>query len=196
MPGRTPEDIRTVFANSADFNQLFDAFEEALTQGVRDMELYRVLFWNNSLSPDELRMFGEKLGREFPELAYETYLWLANVFEVTYSAYDNFELAMVYYRKAAAVRPDDPDPYIRACDCYDADLNIPPLSLLIDFVKAGLQTVKNKQVLYFRLSTLYQLKGDEDLSEFFRRLAHQSGSGNGGNGNGDSGNGGAPHHDE
>ena len=186
MARRSPEDIRTVFANSADFNQLFDAFEEAIAQGVRDMELYRVLFWNNSLSPDELRMFGEKLSREFAELAYETYLWLANVFEVTYSAYDNFELAMVYYRKAAAVRPDDPDPYVRACDCYDADLNIPPLSLLIDFVKAGLQTVTNKQVLYFRLSTLYHLKGDEDLCEFFQRLAHQSGSGNGGNGNGDS----------
>jgi hypothetical protein len=108
MPRRTPEDIRTVFANSADFNQLFDAFEEALIQELREMELYRVLFWNNSLSPDELRMFGEKLSREFPELAYETYLWLANVFEVTYSAYDNFELAMIYYRKAAAVRSEHP----------------------------------------------------------------------------------------
>jgi tetratricopeptide (TPR) repeat protein len=190
MPRRTPEDIRAVFANSADFNQLFDAFEEALAQELRDIELYRILFWNNSLSPDELRMFGEKLSREFPELAYETFLWLANVFEVTYSAYDNFELAMVYYRKAASVNPEDPDPYIRACDCYDPDLNIPPIPLLIDFLKAGLQTVKNKQVLYLRLSHLYQLKGDEDLSEFFRRLAGQSGSGNGGSGNGDSGNGG------
>jgi len=192
MPRRTPEDIRAVFANSADFNQLFDAFEEALAQGLQDIELYRVLFWNNSLSPDELRMFGEKLSREFPALAYETFLWLANVFEVTYSAYDNFELAMVYYRKAASVNPEDPDPYVRACDCYDPDLNIPPLPLLIDFVKAGLQSVKNKQVLYVRLSNLYQLKGDEDLSEFFRRLAGQSGSGNGGSGNGDSGNSGPP----
>jgi tetratricopeptide (TPR) repeat protein len=186
MPRRSPEHIRAVFANSADFNQLFDAFKEALAQGLRDIELYRVLFWNNSLSPDELRMFGEKLSSEFPELAYETFLWLANVFEVTYSAYDNFELAMVYYRKAAGVNPEDPDPYIRACDCYDADLNIPPLGLLIDFVKAGLQTVTNKQVLYFRLSILYHIKGDEDLSEFFKRLAHQSGSGNGGSDNGGS----------
>jgi len=186
MPRRNPEDIRAVFANSADFNQLFDAFEEALAQGLRDIELYRILFWNNSLSPDELRMFGEKLSREFPELAYETFLWLANVFEVTYSAYDNFELAMFYYRKAASMKPEDPDPYVRACDCYDPDLNIPPLQLLIDFLKAGLQTVKNKQVLYFRLSNLYQMKGDEDLSEFFRRLAGQSGSGNGGSGNGGS----------
>ena len=192
MPRRSPEDIRAVFANSADFNQLFDAFEEALAQGLRDIELYRILFWNNSLSPDELRMFGEKLSREFPELAYETFLWLANVFEVTYSAYDNFELAMVYYRKAASMKPEDPDPYVRACDCYDPDLNIPPLPLLIDFLKAGLQTVKNKQVLYLRLSNLYEIKGDEDLSEFFRRLAGQSGSGNGGSGNGDSGNSGPP----
>jgi tetratricopeptide (TPR) repeat protein len=169
MPRFTPEEIRTRFSSAVDFNELFDAFEDALAQGIQDVELYRILFWNNSLSPDEVCMFGEKLVREFPGIAYETYMWLASVFEVTYSAYDNFELAIKYYRKAALANPDEIDP------CHDPDLNIPSLSVLIDFVKDGIPRVRNKRQLLLKLSRLYELHGDENRSEYYRRLAENFG---------------------
>jgi hypothetical protein len=171
MPRYTPEEIRTKFANATDFNDLFDAFEDALAQRIQDVELYRLLFWNHSLGPDELCLFGEKLAKEFPDIAYDTYVWLASVFEVTYSSYDNFELAITYYRKAAGARPSSPDPYLDACDCYDPDLNIPPVDVLLEFLKQGLDNVNNKKVVLMRLSHLYLLIGDEEQSNYYRDLA-------------------------
>ena len=177
MPRLSPDELRTVFANSTDFNDLFEAFRDALEQGIKDLELYRLLFWNNSLSPDELCLFGGKLAKEFPEIAYDTYMWLASVFEVTYSAYDNFELALLYYRKAAEVKPAEPDPYLDACDCYDPDLNIPSIDILIEFAKEGLNHVTNRKSLLLRLSRLYEQSGDSEQSEYYRRLAEEQGPG-------------------
>ncbi|HEY4613503.1 MAG TPA: hypothetical protein VII11_11025, partial [Bacteroidota bacterium] len=76
MPRFAPDEIRFKFSNSADFNELFDAFEDAIRQGIQDVELYRLLFWNHSLGPDELCLFGEKLAKEFPVIAYDVYMWL------------------------------------------------------------------------------------------------------------------------
>lgn len=177
MPRLSLDELRAIFANGTDFNDLFEAFRDALEQGIKDLELYRLLFWNNSLSPDELCLFGGKLAREFPDIAFDIYMWLANVFEVTYSSYDNFELALLYYRKAAEVRPDHLDPYMNACDCYDPDLNIPAVDILIDFVKDGIGHMGNKKSLLLRLSRLYEQSGDVEQSEYYRRLADEQGSG-------------------
>ena len=88
MPRFTLDEIRNKFSSGKDFNEIFDVFEDALKQGIQDVELYRLLFWNTALRPDELCLFGEKLAKEFPDLAYDTFMWLANVFEATYSSYD------------------------------------------------------------------------------------------------------------
>ncbi|MGB2869723.1 MAG: hypothetical protein WBD36_14800 [Bacteroidota bacterium] len=175
MPRFTLEEIRTKFANSTDFNELFDAFEDALQQKIQDVELYRLLFWNNALAPDELCLFGEKLAKEFPHISYDTFMWLASVFEVTYSSYDNFELAMKYYRKAAKSEPTEADPYLDAADCYDPDLNIPPADVLIDFLKGGVKQVSNKKIILQRLSYLFQLTGDQEQSDYYRNLAEDLG---------------------
>ena len=165
------EEIRRTFANSADFNEIFDVFQAALQQRLKDVEPYRLLFWNHSLAPDEIRLFGEKLASEFPDLAYDVYLWLASVFEATYAGDDNYELAVHYYQRAAEVRPAEPDPYLDACDCYDPDLNIPSLPLLIEFGHRGTGFVPNPASLYKRLAYLYHLAGDEAQSEQCRRRA-------------------------
>jgi tetratricopeptide (TPR) repeat protein len=176
MPKFTIEELRDKFSKSTDFNEVFDAFEDALEQRLEDVELYRLLFWNHALTPDELCLFGEKLAREFSSIAYDVYMWLASVFEVTYSSYDNYDLCIEYYRKAAYVKPTEPDPYLDACDCYEPDLNIPSIDVLIDFVKSGLEHVKNQKSLYSRLSHLYQLAGDSDLSEYYRQKAEEGGT--------------------
>ncbi len=175
MPRFTIEEIRTKFTNSTDFNEIFDAFEDALEQKIQDVMLYRLLFWNNSLAPDELCLFGEKLAKEFPHLAYDTYMWLASVFEVTYSSYDNFELAMKYYRKAAQAKPQDEGPYLDAADCYDPDLNIPSADSLINFLKSGLKPVSQKRNILLRLSYLYQVSGNQEQADYYRSLADDLG---------------------
>ena len=167
------EEIRKRFESSNDFNEIFDTFEQALEQNVDDMELYRTLFWNQSLTPDELCMFAEKLVKQFPALAYETYMWLANVFEVIYSMFDNYQLAVEYYGKAAAIRPTEAEPYVRAADCYDPDLNIPPLEGLIQFLQLGEDLVHVPRPLFQRLSYLYGIAGDNEKSHEYRRKADE-----------------------
>ena len=175
MPMRayTVEEIKQCFSGSSDFNEIFDAFQSALSQNLRDVEPYRLLFYNHSLTPDEVRLFGEKLASQFPDIAYEVYLWLASVFEVTYSSSDNYELAFHYYQKAALARPAEPDPYIDACDCYEPDLNIPPLASLIEFVSRGLQSVPSPVRLYTTLAHLYEMSGDPNTAETYRRKAEE-----------------------
>ncbi|GEM_PF-383790 len=169
------EEIRLRFSSATNFNEIFDAFESAINQHIDDIELYRQLFWNDSLRIDEIILFGEKLAKEFPHNAYDVYMWMANVFEAVFSSEDNFEHSLMYYQKAAAVNPAVPDPYLDACDCYDPDLNIPPLESLIDFVKKGLDSASEKKNLSSRLSYLYHLLGDEDLAEYYRLMAEEAG---------------------
>jgi hypothetical protein len=72
------------------------------------------------------------------------------------------------------VKPDEPDPYLDACDCYDPDLNIPPLASLIDFVRHGVAHVVNPGSLYKRLAHLYELAGDPEQSEYYRQKAEEA----------------------
>jgi hypothetical protein len=167
----TLEEIRQCFSTSTDFNELFDVFHAAVTQKITDLEPYKILFWNPSLTPDEVRLFGEKLAGEFPDLAFEVYFWLAGIFEATYSSSDNHELAVHYFRKAASVKPKAPEPYLKVCDCYDPDLSIPPLGSLIEFVEEGVGHVEDPAPLYLRLAELYEYGGDTARSEEYRRKA-------------------------
>ena len=176
MPKFSKEEIRQRFSASTDFNEIFDAFEDAIAQRIEDVEVYRLLFWNHSLSPDELCLFGQKLAQEFPAISYDIYMWLANVFEVTYSMYDNYELAVEYYKKAASARPSEPDPYLDAADCYEPDLNIPPIDVLIDFLKEGTVQVSNPKNLYQRLAHLFEIIGDTQQSDYCRGKADEPGS--------------------
>lgn len=174
MPKFTKDQIREKFSNSNDFNELFDAFEAALESKIDDLDLYKVLFWNYSLKPDELCLFGEKLVQVFPHIAYDVYLWLAKIFEVTYSMFDNYELALEYFFKASQIKPEEPEPYLAASNCYEPDLNIPPVDYLIEFLKKGLIHVKNPSPLYKRLAELYEKIGDEDQSLYYRKLSQES----------------------
>jgi hypothetical protein len=163
------EEIRRCFTTCTDFNEIFDLFQSALAQKVKDLELYRLLFWNHALTADEIRLFGEKLALEFPDIAFDVFLWLAAVFKVTTSQHDNFELAFHYYRRAAQARPEESEPYTEACDCHDADLNIPPRGVLIDFLQEGLPRVADPIPLCRHLAALLELDGKPELAEKYRR---------------------------
>ena len=174
MQKLTVEEIRKRFELSKEFNEIFDAFEQAIGQRLQDIELYRQLFWNHTLTPDEICLFGEKLSKELPDLAYDTFMWMANVFEVTYSMYDNYELALQYFKKAASVRPSEPDPYLAAADCYEPDLNIPPIDALIAFLKQGVNGVAAPKSLYLKLAHLYELNGNDEMYTYFRKKGEET----------------------
>ncbi|NUN70746.1 MAG: hypothetical protein HUU02_13670 [Bacteroidetes bacterium] len=168
-------EIRHIFNESKNFNELFDAFDEALKQGIDDVELYRILFWNDSLGSDELILFGEKLARQYRHLAFDVYMWLASIFEVLFGKKDNYELAVSYYQKAAAIRPSEPEPYLEACDCYNADLDIPPAKQLIEFLKIGYDFTGSNKNIALRLAVLHHAIGETDLAEYYRVKADEAG---------------------
>ncbi len=172
MSNLSIEEIRKRFELSKEFNEIFDTFEDAIGQRIEDIEVYKLLFWNPTLTPDELCLFGEKLAKEFSSLAYDTYMWLADIFEVTYAMYDNHVRSLEYFQKAAAVRSDEPTPYLAAAKCYEPDLNIPPVNVLLDFLKRGVTNVKHPRVLYEQLLELYEYAGNDEMIEYYRRKLH------------------------
>jgi tetratricopeptide (TPR) repeat protein len=165
--------IRRRFETGKEFNEIFDAFEVAIRQRIQDIDLYKLLFWNPILTPDEVCLFGETLVREFGPLGYETYMWLAEVFEVSYSMYDNYELALEYYMKASSAKPEEPAPYLDAADCYEPDLNIPPVQKLIEFLKQGAEQVVEPKPLYERLMRFYDILGNDEMRTYYRRKAEE-----------------------
>jgi tetratricopeptide (TPR) repeat protein len=168
------EEIRNRFINSEDFNEIFDAVEEAIRQRIEDIELYRLLFWNNSLSAEAIAMFGEKIANEFPSIAYDVYMWLASVFEVVHSKFDNYEGALRYYKRASQVKPDELDPYLDAADCYDPDLNIPPAEALIEFLTEGLKYVRVPKPIFQRLCLLHRAIGNEEMARYYEQKSRES----------------------
>jgi len=101
-------------------------------------------------------------------------MWLANVFEVTYAMYDNYDLALEYYKKAAEHKPWEYTPYTSAASCYEPDINIPPLTHLIEFLKQGVGKVHEPKTLYERLVYFYDLSGNDEMSMYYRRKLDES----------------------
>ncbi|MEK7819061.1 MAG: hypothetical protein AAB255_04630 [Bacteroidota bacterium] len=169
------EEIKQRFANSTDFNEIFDAFQISINLKIDDVELYRQLFWNKSLSEDEIILFGEKLAIEFPQISFDIFIWMANVFETLFGKKDNLENAFTYYKKASIVEPTNEKPFIDVCNAYNQDLNIPPIENLIEFLKNGVELVNKKGIVYKNLSNLYQLKGDIYQATFYKARATEFG---------------------
>ena len=169
MPKYSIEQLRTIFTASNDFNEIFDAFEDALAQKIDDVELYRHLLGNSHLAAEEVCLFAEKLSDDFPALAYDTYMWLGSLFAATYAQKDNYELATRYYKKAAQSRPFETAPYLNLSDNYDANLNLPPLDELISFLSTGAEHCSETRLLTERLIFFYTLKGDDEWAEFYKK---------------------------
>jgi hypothetical protein len=83
--------------------------------------------------------------------------------------YDNFDLAITYYKKAAEKKPHEPAPYIDAANCFDRDLKIPAADILIDFLKKGVNHVNDPRPLYERLADLYETVDNDEMTKFYRR---------------------------
>lgn len=173
MPRYTHDQLREIFSTSSNFNELSEALEDALAQRLRDTELYRALLTNRSLSIEEMAFFCEKVAQEFPDDALELYLWMAKVFELTKYGRDNYEMAMTYYKKAAALAPDDSRPYLMAAQSYNTNIKLPPLDSLITFLKEGVKHVAAKDEVYTELSRLHELAGNIAMSLLYKDLAAQ-----------------------
>jgi len=162
-----------IFKNSRNSDELFDAFDNALKDGIDDIELYKILFWNPALSLDELSMFIKKLGSTFPHIAYDVYMWGAKVIELSFDNVENFETILNFYKKASEIKPLENEPYIKAADAYNFDLKIHPPASVINFLKKGTTKVKDPSTLYFKLSEFFGKLGNVELKNHYLNEAEK-----------------------
>lgn len=162
-------EIEQIFRESASSEELFDAFHNALKLRIRDPELYKILLSNVSLSVDEIKLYAEKLCKEFHDLSYEILLWVAKIFE-TASTPDNLEAALNYYDRAIQYKGDDYKPYLQVLKLYNQDIDFPPRDKISTILRKGLSQVQRKSKLYFGLADFYRKMNDTEMNRKYMVL--------------------------
>lgn len=163
-------EIETIFRESSSSEELFDAFDNALKLRIRDAELYKILLSNPSLTRDEVKLFAEKLCREFHDISYDICLWVAKIFE-TASTPDAIETALNYYRRAIDFKSDDYKPYLQILKLYNQDIDFPPKEKISGILKKGLSEVQRKSKLCFGIADFYRKMNDAEMNRKYMVLA-------------------------
>lgn len=173
MKSDLPKYLESVFRNSNSPDEIFDAVDLAVKKKVRDIELYKILIANPSLSKDELIMFTEKICRDFPESAFELYMWLAEIFESKTTDYNWLESAVYYYQKAFITNPVDDAPLLSALKLYNYDFDVSLNKNILQLINNGMKTLGNRKRIYTSLSEHYGKVGNNELKRKYAALAEK-----------------------
>lgn len=174
MSDDTLKYIETVFRNSSDPGELFDAFHTALSSGIKDFETYKILLGNPFLSKDEMLMFSDKLCRELKENEYEICMWTASVLGTKIVEYGCRESSIAYFERAFYNDPENCEPLLKALGMYDTDMNIPSNKKILNIVDLGLLSVKYKSRVYYAMSDLFKRLGKEEQSVRYFEMAEKA----------------------
>jgi hypothetical protein len=167
------ERIENIFRCSSSSEELFDTFNEALKHRIKSLESYKVLLANPSLTPDEIKMFTEKIITELPNKAYDINLWTANVFESSAAEYDRLEDSLNYYERAYFHLPIAHEPLLKILNLYNYELNYPSNKKIISFIEQGIDLVKQKSKIYYALANHYRRIGNCRMEVRYLSLAEK-----------------------
>ena len=169
----TKKELERIFKTSASADELFDYFRIAIENKLKDAFLYKILLWNKALSPDEISMYAEQICKIHPDLSFQIYYWVGQVFS-SISIYGEYhERAFEYFQKASAVNPSAFEPYLAIAKLYNYDLNVPEFENIIRFIKKGIDTTELKSKLCFALSKLYKRKGEWEQEKVYQKLGEK-----------------------
>ncbi|MFA5804315.1 MAG: hypothetical protein WC879_06695 [Melioribacteraceae bacterium] len=163
-----------IFRNSTSPDLLFDAFQEAIKQKVKNPEIFKILLGNPALSTDEIKMFVEKLIKEFPSYAYELSIWAARIFEHNNDYHNSLEDTVHYYKRAHDYKPDSFESLIRLLQLYNYELDLPANKVILELVETRISAVQIKSKVYYALADHYKKIGDKQLEGEFLLLAEKS----------------------
>lgn len=163
--------IEFIFRNSAVPEELFDSFREALNFRIEDISLYKILLANPALNTDEIKMYTEKLLKEFPETAYQLCMWTAKVFENHINEYEQLEYAILYYTKACQYNLFSNEPYLALIKLYNTDIELPSNKKILDLIEFGITVVNKKSEIYLALADLYKKMNDLTKASKYLALA-------------------------
>lgn len=167
-------EIENIFRNSASPDILFDTFQETIKIKIKDPEIFKILLGNPALSTDEIKMFVEKLIKEFPGHSHELTIWAAKIFEHK-NGYDNsLEDTIHYYKRAHDYKPDSPEPLLSLLSLYNYELDLPTNKIILEFVEKEISTVEIKSSIYYSLAEHYKRTGEKQLEIKYFALAERS----------------------
>lgn len=170
MESKLKLDLERIFREATSSGELFDSFQRALKHKLKDAELYKILLSNIILSPDEIKMYTDKLCREYKEIRYDLYMWAANILESMH-AEEHLETAFEYYRKAIEADRTGHQPYISLVKIYNPELDVPPKKVLLEILKSGIEEVKHKSRLCMAIADFYEILQDKSMKQKYLAMA-------------------------
>lgn len=164
------QELEVIFRTSNSSDELFDSFRAAIEKKIHDEDLYKILLRNKALSADEISMFAEKICKEFPDLSYNIYFCVGQLFESISSYGKYLERAFLYYTKAANSKPSLNEPYLAIAKMYNAEFNIPKFETIIQTIEDAIAKVNFKSPLCFSLANLFKKIGNNEKSIGYQKL--------------------------
>jgi hypothetical protein len=168
------KNIEKIFRECGKPDELFDAFQEAISKKIDNKELYKILLANPALTADELMMYTEKLASEYKNDCFDLFMWSGAIFENKAGEFTNINNALRYYKKAAVEKPADPKPYLSILKLYNYDINLPVNLDIIKEIDSGIKEANRKSVLYYALASHWERLGNFNLKKKYLGLAEKS----------------------
>lgn len=171
MDKNLKHNLEKVFRDSNSIDALFDGFQILIFKKLDDTGLFKTLLANPALSPDELKLFTDKLSCEFKHRSYEVFYWAATIFETKFGC---SEYAFNYYVKAINVKPFKHEPFLDIIRLFDYELDTVTNRALIEFVENAVEFVDCKSTVYSFLASHYLKTGDDPAAKRYEAKAEQS----------------------
>lgn len=174
MDSKRIKEIENVFRNATSSDELFDAFQEALELNLNDLEIFKMLLANPALSADEIKMFTEKLIKEFPINAFDLCMWTAKVFENDQLDPHRLEDAIQYYSRANFIEPSLSEPLTQMLGLYNYGIDVLANRKILDIVESRVKSVKKKSEVFYVLADHYKKVGNIERAAKYLALAERS----------------------
>ncbi|NLT52711.1 MAG: hypothetical protein GXX85_17545 [Ignavibacteria bacterium] len=175
MHSNLKSNLEKIFQYSRNPDELFDAFQLLIFKKVNDLELFKILLANPTISKDELLMFSEKLAKDFSDLAGDIYLWTSRVIENKTNQTECMDIALHYLKKSWLTNKFNNEPLLRACSLFnfEYDIDFPLNKNVIAFVEESVNYVKIKSKIYYSLAIIYKKAGLKEKSRECEMLAEK-----------------------
>jgi len=166
--------IEDTFRNSRSPDELFDAFQNAIKINLNDSDTFKILIANPALTPNEIKMFTEKLLKEIPGNALDLLLWTGKVLENHPDNYNYLEDTILIYQRAIFYKPNSHEPLLRLLNLYNHEIDLPTNQKILNLIDESVAAVDQKSKVYYSLAKHYKKCGDPKSEKKYLQLAEKS----------------------
>lgn len=166
--------IENIFRSSSSRDELFDAFHSAINSKIKNPDTFKILLANPTLSPDEIKMYTEKIIQELPPNAFDLNMWTAGVFENYLHDYECLEDSLNYYHRALFTKPTSHEPLIKILNLYNYDIDVPANRRIVNIVEDAVAGTDRKSKVYYALANHFRKTGNNRMEVKYLALAEKA----------------------